>query len=64
MWQLGGAQEGLTFDFWMLDKPQKDLTSPSKGLDVSLLLIYVFYLAINVKNNMILVCSLVGYFFL
>jgi len=36
VWQLGGALEGPTFGFWMLDLPKKGPTSPSERLDVPL----------------------------
>jgi hypothetical protein len=34
MCQLGGALEGLTSDFWMLDMPKKGPKSPSEELDI------------------------------
>jgi hypothetical protein len=55
VWQLAGALEGPTFCRLDDDLAQKGPTSPSEGLDVSLLAHNYDSLAFNVTNNVTIV---------
>jgi hypothetical protein len=62
VWQLGGALEGPTSGFWMLEMPKKGQRLPQKGMTSHFCSYYVIFLAVNVKNSVNFVVSLVSCF--
>jgi hypothetical protein len=50
MWKPGGALEGPTSGFWMLEMHKKGQRLPQKGMTSHFFSYYVIFLAVNVKT--------------